>query len=299
MRVTFAQIRAFERIARLGSFHAAARQVGITQPSISQRIKDLETLLEVELFTRNGPRIALTSEGHALLDYADRLLETTDEMVTRFKRRDPLLGLLRIGVNESFGLICLVDLMRRLENQYSKLKTSVIVGDTSEVSALLNDHQLDLAVISEPHVGNHIHRVPIGRNEFAWVVNSEMDLPAGILTPAQLAAYHIIVSPQRAKLYTTMTNWFAQAGVVPERVSTCNSLPVTVQMIRSSFAIGLVPIRVVKDEIAQGRLKRIPVSPAVAAHNVSLCYQIAQFGPNLQAIVDLTKELVVHHQLFR
>ena len=114
MTVTLAQIRAFERIARLGSFHAAAKHVGITQPSISKRIKDLEEILEVELFTRNGPRIALTAEGHALLEYADRILETADDVVVRFKRRDPLVGLLRIGVNESFGLICLTDLMRRL-----------------------------------------------------------------------------------------------------------------------------------------------------------------------------------------
>ena len=41
MNITIAQVRAFERIARLGSFHAAAKHVGITQPSISQRIKDL------------------------------------------------------------------------------------------------------------------------------------------------------------------------------------------------------------------------------------------------------------------
>jgi molybdate transport repressor ModE-like protein len=299
MTITLSQVRAFERIARLGSFHAAAKHVGITQPSISQRIKDLEDILEVELFTRNGPRVALTAEGHALLEYADRLLETADDVVVRFKRRDPLLGLLRIGVNESFGLICLTDLMRRLEQQYPKLKTSVIVGDTGMVSGLLNDHQLDLAVISEPGVANHVHQVPIGRNELAWVASTDMDLPSGTLTPVQLAAHHLIVSPQTARLHTTMTNWFAQGGAVPERVSTCNSLSVTLLMVRSGFAIGLVPIRVVADEMAQGRMVRIPVTPAVGAHRVSLCYQIAQFGPNLQAIVDLTKELIAHHQLFK
>lgn len=299
MTVTLSQVRAFERIARLGSFHAAAKHVGITQPSISQRIKDLEETLGVELFTRNGPRVTLTSDGHALLEHADRLLETADEMVLRFKRRDPLLGLLRIGVNESFGLICLTDLMRRLEQQYPKLKTSVIVGDTSKVSGLLNDHQLDLAVISEPGVANHVHQVPIGRNELAWVASGELDLPSGTLTPAQLAAHHLIVSPQTARLYTTMTNWFATDGVVPERVSTCDSLSVTIMMVRSGFAIGLVPVRVVADELAQGSMVRIPVTPAVGAHRVSLCYQIAQLGPNLQAIVDLTKELIAHHQLFK
>ncbi|WP_306222860.1 LysR family transcriptional regulator [Bosea beijingensis] len=299
MSITLSQVRAFERVARLGSFHAAAKHVGITQPSISQRIKDLEHTLGVELFIRNGPRVSLSSDGHALLEHADRLLENADDMIMRFKRRDPLLGLLRIGVNESFGLVCLTDLMRRLERHYPKLKTSVIVGDTSKVSGLLNDHQLDLAVISEAGVASHVHRVPVGRNELAWMASGDIELPSGPLTPAQIAAHHLIVSPQTARLHTTMTNWFARAGVVPERVSTCDSLSVTILMIRSGFAIGLVPVRVVADELAQGRMVTIPVTPTIGAHEVSLCYQIAQLGPNLQAIVDLTRELIVHHQLFK
>lgn len=299
MSITLAQIRAFERIARLGSFHAAAKHVGITQPSISQRIRDLEATLGVELFTRNGPRVTMTADGHALLEYADRLLETTDEAVARFRKRDPLLGLLRLGVNESFALICLTDLMGRLEQRYPRLKTSVVVGDTGTVSGLLNDHQLDLAVISEPRVAEHVHQVPIGRNELAWIAGGNFDLPAGSMTPAQIAGHHLIVSPQTARLHTTMTNWFGQCGVVPNRVSTCNSLSVTILMILSGFAIGLVPVRVVAEELALGRAVRIPVTTPLESHRVSLCYQVAEFGPNLQAIVDLVKELIAHHQLFK
>jgi DNA-binding transcriptional LysR family regulator len=299
MTITLAQIRAFERIARLGSFHAAAKHVGITQPSISHRIRDLEAILGTELFTRNGPRVTLTADGNALLEYADRLLETADDAVVRFKQRNPLLGLLRIGVNESFALICLTDLMSRLEQQYPKLKTSVVVGDTGMISGLLNDHQLDIAIISEPDVGTHIHQVPIGRNELAWIASNRFKLPSGTLTPSQLAEHHLIVSPQTARLHSTVTNWFSQAGAVPNRVSTCNSLSVTILMVIGGFAVGLAPIRVVADELAGGQLVRIPVTMPIDAHNVSLCYQVTEFGPDLQAIVDLTKELISHHQLFK
>jgi DNA-binding transcriptional LysR family regulator len=271
----------------------------LTQPSISQRVKDLESILEVELFTRKGPRVSLTADGHALLEYADRLLDTAGDAVARFKRRDPLLGQLRIGVSESFGLICLTDLMRRLELHYPRLKTSVMVGDTSLVSGLLNDYQLDLAVITEPRVADHVHQIPVGRNELAWIASREMELPQGPLTPAQLSGYHLIGGPQTAQLHTTMMKWFAEAGVLPERVSTCNSLSVTLMMVRSSFGIGLIPVRVVAEELVQGRLVRVPVLPPVGAHRVSLCYQVNQFGSNLQAIVDLTTELIAQHQLFK
>ena len=73
MNVTLSQLKTFERIVRLGSFHAAARELRLTQPSVSQRIRELETMLRTRLFIRRGPRISLTAEGHALIEYADRL----------------------------------------------------------------------------------------------------------------------------------------------------------------------------------------------------------------------------------
>src|SRR6185437_13952104 len=98
MHMTLAQIRTFERIARLGSFHAAARQLGLTQPSVSQRIRELEETLGVQLFLRRGPTISLTADGVALIAYADRLLGAAEEMVDRFRTRDPLKGVLRLGM---------------------------------------------------------------------------------------------------------------------------------------------------------------------------------------------------------
>ncbi len=101
---------------------------------MSQRIRELEAALNTELFLRRGPRISLTAEGHALVDYADRLLAGTGEMVDRFRTHDPLKGTLRLGLNESFALICLPELLGRLEQRYPAIRTSVFVGDTGTVS---------------------------------------------------------------------------------------------------------------------------------------------------------------------
>ena len=88
MNLTLQQLRTFERIVRLGSFRSAASHLGLTQPGVSQRIRELESALGTELFLRRGPRLSLTAEGHALIDYADRVLDTTGEIVERFRSRD-------------------------------------------------------------------------------------------------------------------------------------------------------------------------------------------------------------------
>jgi DNA-binding transcriptional LysR family regulator len=298
MNLTLLQLQTFERIVRLGSFRSAANHLGLTQPSVSQRIRELESALGTELFVRRGPRLSLTAEGHALIDYADRVLDTTGEIVERFRSRDPLKGVLRLGLNESFALICLTDLLKRLEDRYPDLKASVYVGDTGTVSNLLNERKLDIAVVSEPVVEPHVDSRPIGTNQLGWVASAKLDISQAVLSPQDLCRHHLIISPPTARLHTTATNWFAQAGVTPTRVSTCNSLSVTMLSILEGLAIGLVPIRVMQDDIARGKARQLSTLPPIPGHRVSLCYQASEFGSGLTSVVDIVRELISHHRLF-
>jgi len=298
MPVTIAQIRTFECIARLGSFHAAAQHLSLTQPSISQRIRELELTLGTELFIRRGPRVSLTAEGHALIDQAQRLIGMADDIVDRFRSRDPMKGVLRLGLNESFARVCLTDLLGRLEKRYPNLKTSVHVGDTGAVSKLLNERKIDIAVVSEPDVEPHVHTQPLGVNELQWVASTTLNVPFVTLSPADLAPYHLIISPPGARLHATVTDWFQRAGADPMRVSICNSLSATIPLIQNGIAIGLVPVRLMQEDIAAGRVRIVTVAPAIPGHRVALCYQASEFGPSLQAISELMRQIVMQYRLF-
>lgn len=297
-RLSLEQLRAFERIARLGTFRAAARDLGLTQPSVSQRVRELEDTLRATLFTRRGPRIALTIEGRALLDYAARMLAIEAEVVERFASRDPLKGLLRLGVNDSFGLVCLVDLMRRLEMRYPQLKVSVLVENSSVMSRLLNEQAIDIAVVSEPEIEPHVQEVVVGRNELAWFAGAGLGLPAGDLGPRRLAAEHVMVSPPPSRLYDTVTRWFAAAGVEPARLSTCNNLSVMALAIADGAAIGVMPVQVMRRDTVRALVRRLDIAPPLRAHQVSICYQSAGIGPGIEAVVSLARQLILEKALF-
>lgn len=298
MNVTLDQLKAFERVVRLGSFHAAALDLHLTQPSVSARVKELETALNVRLFVRQGPRIRLTAEGHALIEFADRTLNAASDLVERFRTRDPLMGVLRLGLNESFALISATDLIERIERLYPGIRTSLFVGDTGTVSRMLNEQALDVAIVSEARVEGHVKQEYIGRNRLGWFVHAGFPKTREILSPSDLAPLHLIISPPTAKLHATVMKWFADARVTPERVSTCNSLSVTVQAVVKGLGVALVPIRIIQAEVEAKRVKQLPVAPEVPAHSVSICYQASEFGPGLNTLVDLIRELIAHHQLF-
>ena len=298
MHVTLGQLRAFERIVRLGSFHAAALELKLSQPSVSQRIRELEAALRAPLFVRRGPRVSLTAEGHALIDYADRMLATASDMVERFRTRDPLNGTLRLGVNETFAFICLPELLKRLEQQYPAIRTSVFVGDTGVVSARLNDQALDLAVVSEPTLATHVSQQALGTNAFGWFASTALALPRRTFTPADLEHHQLLVPAPPARLHATVAKWFADAGVKPRRISTCNSIHATAETIAQGVAIGIAPVRLMQDAVEKRGVRRLKVNPALPGHHVAICYQIREFGPGLNVLVDLIRELAGRHRVF-
>lgn len=68
------RLRIFEAVANLGSFTLAARELGITQPAVSQNIAELERQLDHPLFIRERGHVSLTDKGILFKSYADQIL---------------------------------------------------------------------------------------------------------------------------------------------------------------------------------------------------------------------------------
>jgi DNA-binding transcriptional LysR family regulator len=298
MGFTVTQLRTFRSIVANGTFAAAATELGVTQPSVSQRIRELETALDVRLFVRHGPHIRLTPDGEALIPYADRVLATVADVLDHFRARDPLSGLLRLGVTDSFAMIALPDLLQRLAQHHPGLKTSVRVGDTAIIMGLLDVHEIDIAVGPLSGAGPHIHCEPIGRNTLGWFAAAQFGIAPGVITPGELALHHLMCAGPSSRLYRTAMDWFAESDVVPEQVSTCNSLEVTARAILSGHAIGLLPVRVMRDQLAQGKVRRLTVTRPFPSLEFSIGYQAADASASVQAVVDFTREVVAAHELY-
>lgn len=297
MRFTLAQLEAFASIVEAGTFHGAARRLNVTQPTITQRIRELEAALRTRLFLRNGPRFQLTAEGQALVDYAQRVLTAVGEVRAHYNRRDSLQGVVRLGVPNLFGILCLSDLLRRLEERYPGIKASVRLHDSVTLAQMLEDRDLDIAILVEPTVGPRIRSLSVGRTRYRWLAASGVRLPR-VLRPQDLVDRHVILYPPPSRLYAMVMSWFADAGVQPARVSLCNNFAVTIEAIASGMALGVLPQRAMALDTAQGRLRGLTVTPALPLHRMSICYQSGALGPASEVVVALMRDLIVEHRLF-
>ena len=92
------QLEAFYWVAKLGSFHAAARRLDITQPTISLRIRELEKLLGADLFDRGGRHAVPTVRGRELVGHAEEMLRIAAAIREQVGRPQALSGIVRVGV---------------------------------------------------------------------------------------------------------------------------------------------------------------------------------------------------------
>lgn len=297
MRFTLAQLDAFAIIVRTGSFHAAARQLHLTQPTVSQRIRELETAIGAPLFVRQKPRIQLTAEGHALVDFARRLLGTAGELAAHFRTRNPLRGVLRLGVPATFAHACMTDFLLRMEQRYPELKASVRVNDSGTMLKMLEDEELDVAILVAPIISARIRQQAVGQTELTWFAHPGLRTRRA-LRPADLAPMHLMLTPPPSRLLTTVMDWFAASGVTPTRISTCNDIKVAVETVANGVAVGALPLSVVQDAIARGQVRRLPVKPALPAHPVAICHQTARLGPGLEEVVELMRDLITEQRLY-
>jgi molybdate transport repressor ModE-like protein len=176
-------LRTFAAICDAGSFTKAAREVNLTQSAVSLHVKRLEEQVGSRLIMRNTRGVRLTEHGEVLLSYARRILALYKEAEQRLGRDSG--GLVRIGAAEYFDLHTLSALLGQFSARYPSVRLQIELGIGPDISALLDEGELDLVIVS-----NEIREgdgVPLARERRVWAAGRAMHLDPE--EPAPLALY--------------------------------------------------------------------------------------------------------------
>ena len=144
------QLKYFIKTAEILNFTEAARQLFITQSTLSQQIRQLETELQVPLFDRIGKRTYLTEAGTEFLPYAKQTVADSEGGVQRLRDLQNIqTGELRIGVVFTLSDL-LTSTIISFSKQYPNIKLVVISRPVNELLDLLKERKLDLILSYRP-----------------------------------------------------------------------------------------------------------------------------------------------------
>ncbi|MGL5388826.1 MAG: transcriptional regulator CynR [Serratia sp. (in: enterobacteria)] len=144
-------IRYFLAVAEQGNFTRAAEVLHVSQPTLSQQIKQLEESLQVELFDRSGRRVQLTDAGQAWMRYARLALQDLDAGKRAIQDVATLArGNLRLAMTPTFTSYLIGPLVDGFFRRYPGITLNIQEMTQDKMEALLCDDRLDLGIAFEP-----------------------------------------------------------------------------------------------------------------------------------------------------
>jgi len=173
------QLKSFFTVARLGSVTQAARQLGLSQPTVTSQIRALEEHYGIELFRRQGGRLSLSDEGIRLLPAVDRLLQ--QEINVEFALRqagDGVRGSLRIGATSPYYVL---ELMHRFAQDFPLVDMVMSTGNSRQMIDSLLEFRVDVTTSSHLETDKRLHRQVLGQDPLCLL------LPRGHALAAQTA----------------------------------------------------------------------------------------------------------------
>jgi DNA-binding transcriptional LysR family regulator len=150
-------LETFARAAERGSFTEAARDLGVTQAAVSQRIQQLEQHLDTPMFRRRGGRVLLTEAGHRLYPVAQRILAMHAEarrLVTG--KAVPLTGELMLAASSIPGEHLLPAALSRFQKKYPHVVVRATVSDSLEVLRHLEQGHAHLGLVGRRSDSPHL-----------------------------------------------------------------------------------------------------------------------------------------------
>lgn len=148
MAFTLRQVQYFVAVAEQGSVTRAAQNLSISQSSVTEALKELETDLGVALFERHPRGLTITHNGHQFLRHATKILASVSDARTSFSgQQSALSGTLNIGVTSLVAGYVLSDLLARYRRACPGIEVSAIEDNGGYLEHLLIGGELDVAVM--------------------------------------------------------------------------------------------------------------------------------------------------------
>lgn len=244
------QLKYFITSADTLNFTEAARQCFITQSTLSQQIKQLETELGVQLFERIGKRVFLTETGRDFLPYARQTVADADYGVQRIKDMEEIkTGRLCIGT--TFGLSALItDAIARFSEQYPEVHLEVMFLKQDELIEVVRERKVDFALTFEMmEKGDLLTEQPVKTYHLCAIVSDQNPLAQQATVSLRQLADYDICTPARGmnarRMFDSLTN---KKGIELQPKLEINEIHTLLHLVRTGRWVAILVDSIIHGE---------------------------------------------------
>ncbi|MBC57301.1 MAG: LysR family transcriptional regulator [Confluentimicrobium sp.] len=266
------KLEMFIALARNRHFGRAAEECGVTQPTLSAAIKQLEEQLGVMLVWRGSRYRGLTPEGARVLEWARQIVGDARTMREEMRAvKQGLSGKLRLAVIPT-ALAMVSGLTTPLSARHPNLKFTVLSRTSAEILQLLENLEIDAGI---PYLDNEplgrVTTVPLFAEHYNLVTRADTPLSdRQSVTWAEVAALPLCLLTPDMQNRRIINRHMAQAGAqVAPRLESNSVITLTSHVLTGDWAT-ILPLQTAEFFLASGALSAVPIVAPEAAHLVGL-----------------------------
>ncbi len=173
MKLTSAYLEGFLAICRQGNLTAAAKHLGLTQPALSLRLKNLEDILEETVLIRQKDGVVLTEAGHRLLEHAEFVEGLEKECLADLRDEGKISGTLRIGSFSTIGRSLVFPALVPMLKNFPEMGLHFSVKELRELPALLHSGELDIIFLDRELAREGVESIFLGHEEYVFITSKQ------------------------------------------------------------------------------------------------------------------------------
>jgi DNA-binding transcriptional LysR family regulator len=256
----------FLRVVECGGFSAAAQKLYMSQHSVSNQVRQLESSLSANLIDRSGTRIRPTAEGEVLVDYARRMFALADEAANAISAVQGIrAGRLVVGGTTTVGTYLLPPMLSRFRRQFPDVVCDLYVGNGTQLERWLLDGDVGLGVLAGTPAAEQLVSVEVITDDMVVIAAPGHALGGRSVVAADLGQERFLVRERGSSTRELQEKLLERWSLGEVEIASMGSPETLKHAVRADLGIAAVSRHTVAEELRDGRLAEITVDPAPPA----------------------------------
>ena len=247
----FHHLRYFWTVVRCGTISKAARELKLTPQTISSQLRDLESALGEELFTRAGHRLSLTERGELVFSYAEKIFDLGRELVESLRGANRRELNLRVGLSIALPKLVAHHL---LEPAFHLDRSLRLVCHEAKNERLFSDlvvHDIDVVLADSPVPSSFRARAYshlLGECGVSFLAGRPLAESLRADFPSSLNHAPVLLPIEGTALRDSLSQWLKKLGIQPEIVAEVDDIALVKTFGQSGRGVFIVP-QVIESEV--------------------------------------------------
>jgi LysR family transcriptional activator of nhaA len=265
-QLNYHHLRYFHAIVREGTLTRAAESLHVSQSALSIQLKKLEESLGCALFDRQHKSLILTEEGKMVLDYAETIFRTGEEMLATLQNQNKRYrNVLRVGAVSTLSKNFQLSFLKgALDDQ--ELEVVIHSASLRDLIAQLKAHTIDLVLSNNPVLRDadlKIHCHLLAEQPVSLVAPPTFKKRRKFKFPQDLRDIPMVLPNVESNIRASFDLIMEREGIRPLIAAEADAMAMLRLIARETEAVTLVPPVVVQDELENGRLIELYQIPEI------------------------------------